>query len=351
MKTFEKTAGWSGCALLLGATASLLLLSGTLASAQTTFIWQSANGSWNTTAYWIPAGPPYGIDNTIGSTSPSGGRTITLDGNHTIGNINFTVNNNRSYTINSGTPSTSVLTLQVSSGTPSANVIAGASAGFLTINAPVAGTQGLTKGGIGTLVLGGVDTYTGTTTLSLGNLVINGSLASGSPVIVNNTGTQPGLGGAGTINDGVTLNSGGTISPGNITLVGTAPAPQVGTLTAGSLTWNGGGKMAFQLGDPSSSANSDQLVLGGALTKGTAGTFNFTITQNTGFSTSATYTLMTFGSDSGFSAIDFGGAPTGMEFDLTSTSLLLDPVPEPATFALLGMGGLIAGWQIRRRKA
>ena len=343
--------GQSDSVLLFGVAASLFLLAG-MVNAQTTYIEQSANGSWNTTTLWSPAGPPDGIDNTIGSTSPSGTRTITLDGNHTIGNIAFTVNNNRTYVINSGTtlPS-SALTLQDSATTPSVSVAAGASAGFLIINAPVAGTQGLTKSGIGTLVLGGVDTYTGTTTLSLGNLVVNGSLATGSPVIVNNTGTQPGLGGKGTINDGVTLNSGGTISPGDITLVGTAPAPQVGTLTAGSLTWNGGGKMAFQLGDPSSSANSDQLVLGGALTKGTAGTFNFTITQNTGFSTSATYTLMTFGSDSGFSAIDFGGAPTGMEFDLTSTSLLLDPVPEPATFALLGMGGLIAGWQIRRRKA
>jgi hypothetical protein len=108
--------------------------------------------------------------------------------------------------------------------------------------------------------------------------------------------------------------------------------------------------MAFQLGDPSLSANSDELALNGALTKGTAGTFNFTITQNTGFSTSGTYTLITFGSDSGFSAIDFGGAPTGMEFDLTPTSLLLDPVPEPSTAALLAIGGLLAVRQIRRRK-
>lgn len=344
--------GRSGCALLFGAAASLFLLTGAVANAQP-YVWQGGNGSWNTTSLWIPAGPPDGIDNTIGSINPSGGRTITLDGNHTIGNIAFTVNNNRSYTINPGTPSTSVLTLQVSSGTPSVSVAAGATSGFLIINAPVAGNQGLTKGGIGSLVLGGVNTYTGTTTLSLGNLVVNGTLATGSPVIVNNTGTQPGLGGKGTINDGVTLNSGGTISPGDITLVGTAPAPQVGTLTAGSLTWNGGGKLSYQLGDPSLAANSDHFILGGALTEGTAGTFNFTFTQLTGFSTAGTYTLITFGSDSGFSASDFGGAPTGMQFDLTPTSLLLDPVPvpEPSMAALLAIGGLIAARQIRRRKA
>jgi|ERR1017187_785149 autotransporter-associated beta strand protein len=352
MKTCEKTMGRSGCALLFGAAASLFLLTGAVANAQTTYTWLNANASWTVNADWSPAGPPDGIDNTIASTSPSGTRTITLDGNHTIGNIAFVVNNNRTFNINSGTPSSSALTLQVSSGTPSVSVAAGATSGFLIINAPVAGNQGLTKGGIGSLVLGGVNTYTGTTTLSLGNLVVNGSLATGSPVIVNNTGTQPGLGGKGTINDGVTLNSGGTISPGDITLVGTAPAPQVGTLTAGSLTWNGGGKMAFQLGDPSLAANSDHFILGGALTEGTAGTFNFTFTLLTGFSTSGTYTLITFGSDSGFSASDFGGAPTGMQFDLTPTSLLLDPVPvpEPSMAAVLAIGGLIAARQIRRRK-
>src|SRR5262249_48380623 len=158
----------------------------------------------------------------------------------------FTVNNNRTYIINSGTPSTSVLTMSVSSGTPTANVIAGATAGFLIINAPIDGNQGLTKGGIGTLVLGGANTYIGTTTVSLGNLVVNGSLAAGSPVVVNNVGSQPGLGGKGTINGGITLNSGGRISPGDITLVGTAPAAQVGNLAADSLVWNGGGTLSFQ---------------------------------------------------------------------------------------------------------
>lgn len=84
-----------------------------MANAQTTFVEQGVNGSWNTTSIWSPAGPPDGIDNTIGSINPNGTRTITLDGNHTIGNIAFTVNNNRTYIINSGAPSTSTLTLQV----------------------------------------------------------------------------------------------------------------------------------------------------------------------------------------------------------------------------------------------
>lgn len=316
-------------------------------SAQTTFVWQAVNGSWTTAANWNPAGPPDGIDNTIGSINASGTRTMTLDGNHTIGNINWTVNNNRIFNITPGSPGTSVLTLQVSSGTPTVNVIAGSTAGFLTISAPIDGNQGLTKGGIGSLVLSGVNTYTGTTTVSAGNFVVNGSLAAGSPVIVN--GGQLGLGGTGTINGGITLNSGGTISPGNIILSGTAPAAQAGTLTASSLTWNGGGVLSYQLGDPASAANSDELTLTGAFTKGSAGTFNFGFTQLTGFSLSATYTLVNFGSQSGFSASDFGNAPAGMQFDLTSTSLLLEPIPEPTTTALFGLGAT-AFFLFRRRK-
>lgn len=102
--------------------------------------------------------------------------------------------------------------------------------------------------------------------------------------------------------------------------------------------------MTYELGSPVS----DLLALNGALSEGSAGTYGFIFS---GANSSQTYTLITFSNDSGFSASDFTGAPTGMEFDLTPTSLLLEPAPEPATFALLGLGGLMAGWQIRRRKA
>jgi hypothetical protein len=93
---------------------------------------------------------------------------------------------------------------------------------------------------------------------------------------------------------------------------------------------------------------SDSLTLGGLFAEGSTGTFNFSFTQNAGFSTSQTYTLITFASVSGFSASDFGGAPTGMQFDLTATSLLLEPVPEPATWAML-LGGLGIFTRFRRR--
>ena len=69
---------------------------------------------------------------------------------------------------------------------------------------------GLVKTGAGNLVLAGLNTYTGTTTVDAGTLSVNGSIASSSMTTVNPGGT---LGGNGTV--GNTLINGGTLAPGN----------------------------------------------------------------------------------------------------------------------------------------
>ena len=342
-----KSIGWDIRALFSSSVASLFLLAGMAANAQTTYTYATSSGSWNTTTQWTPAGPPDGIGNTIASLNPNGGRTITLVGSHTFGNIACVINNNRSYTFTPGSDSSSALTLQVSSGTPSVSVAAGSSAGMLYLNAPLVGAQGFNKSGVGFFILGAANTITGNINItgtgtganSGGWLVVNGSLPLNAPVMINNYG---GLAGYGMILDALTLNSGGKIDPG----AAVYNSFQVGTLTAGALTWNGGGSLTYEL---AAAGASDSMTLNGALTKGTAGTFNFSFTQLAGFDTTQTYTLMTFSSASGFNASDFGGAPTGMEFCLTSTSLLLTPIPEPATWAIL-LGGLGVVAAVRRRR-
>ncbi len=94
-------------------------------------------------------------------------------------------------------------------------------------------TGSLVKNTSGTLTLSGTHTYGGTTTVNAGALLVNGSLANGSAVSVNNTGT---LGGTGTVG-AVTVNTGGTISPGN----------SPGTLTTGNVTFAAGGNYNWQL--------------------------------------------------------------------------------------------------------
>jgi len=149
----------------------------------------------------------------------------------------------------------------------------------------------ITKQGAGTLILSAADnTYSGATTIEAGTVQLDGSLTA-SPTTVNSGGTLAGVGFA----QGVTLNSGGIIAPGD----------SPGTLHATDLTWNGGGAIDFRLGATDTSTDSDLLALSGALTKGTSGTYVFHFRQGNGLPTSGTtYTLIEAASTT-FAAGDF----------------------------------------------
>src|SRR4029079_2360641 len=89
---------------------------------------------------------------------------------------------------------------------------------------------GLTKSGAGTLTLAAANTYTNTTSVNGGALLVNGSTAA-SPVVVAATGT---LGGNGSINGVVTVQSGATLAPG--ASIGKLTVNNSITLQAGSVT-------------------------------------------------------------------------------------------------------------------
>ncbi|WP_223569603.1 autotransporter serine protease [Pseudomonas sp. BF-R-26] len=108
----------------------------------------------------------------------------------------------------------------------------------------ISGHGGLTKQGVGTLVLTGANTYAGPTLVNQGRLAINGSLLSA--VTVNDSGI---LGGNGSIAE-LTAKSGGTVAPGN----------SIGTLqVAGDVTFEPGSTYAVEL----SPTSSDQIIAGG----------------------------------------------------------------------------------------
>jgi autotransporter-associated beta strand protein len=118
----------------------------------------------------------------------------------------------------------------------------------------------IVKVGTGTLTLGGTNIYSGTTTVSNGVLLVNGSInndnTNDAPITVSG-GT---LGGLGTLGGAVTINSGGTLAPG----AGTNVAGTVLTLNS-NLTLQVGGTTLMQAVH---GASPDQITSAGTITYG-----------------------------------------------------------------------------------
>jgi fibronectin-binding autotransporter adhesin len=96
----------------------------------------------------------------------------------------------------------------------------------ITNNSAISGIGNVTHARIGTLTLGGANTYYGATAINGGTVVVNGALAGGAVTVANGAT----LGGYGTIGGPVTINSGGTLALG----------ASIGTLTINNILNLGG---------------------------------------------------------------------------------------------------------------
>jgi fibronectin-binding autotransporter adhesin len=180
----------------------------------------------------------------------------------------------------------------------------------------VSGATTVSKAGIGTWVLTGANTYSGTTTVSAGTLLVNspGSIAASSAVTVAATGT---LGGNGTINGTVSVTAGGILTPGN---------SSIGTLTlaknsATSLTLNGNTikcKLSNVVG------TSDQIAITGA--SGTLvlnGANTIALSFPNGTAPAGTYTLMTYSAKTGSGTFALDRTYPNATLNTGSTSVTL----------------------------
>ena len=181
--------------------------------------WNSA-GNWNTT---VPSAPDATAKFGPAISAPS---TVTLDGNKTVGVIEF--GNANAYTIAQGTSGT--LTLSKSSGSAAVDNVAGShtisapvslasptivtvfdAADTLTVSGAVSGANSLTKSGLGTLVLPIANSFGGGATLTAGTLRIghNQSLGTAALTVTGNGTLQFGANNLAPAND-VVVNSGAT---------------------------------------------------------------------------------------------------------------------------------------------
>jgi autotransporter-associated beta strand protein len=144
----------------------------------------------------------------------------------------------------------------------------------------------IVKTGSGNLVLSGINTHTGGTTVSLGKLTVNGTLAATATTVAT-TGT---LGGSGTIGGAVTCN--GTLAPGS----------GVGTLTLSSgLVLSSTSVLDIELG-----STSDKAAVTGNLTLD--GTVN--VAASPGFA-AGTYIIATYTGTLTNNTLNVGTVPNG----------------------------------------
>ncbi len=243
---------------------------------QTTPVWSGngANANWSTATNWYRGIAPFGDapvfqgttrqinTNDISSLATSGltlsnggfalyGNSFTFSGGITNVTGDNTINNTVTLSANARIQATAGTLTMGSDVTAAARNLTVQGAGNTVINGAVATTTGtLTKSGTGSLALNGTNTYTGTTTVSQGALLVNGSTASGSTVSVAAAGT---LGGTGVVNGSVSVS--GTLSAG----------ASVGKLTTGTLTLNSGGTNVWEISSATGTAGTDwDLVDAGA---------------------------------------------------------------------------------------
>lgn len=199
----------------------------------------------------------------------------------------------------------------------------------------------LTKTGAGIVALSGnANNYLGTTSVSAGVLLVNGTLVSGGGAVTVGAGAT--LGGIGTINRAVTVVDNGVLAAGEMS---NSLISQAGTLTlGGDLILNNASQLNFNLG-----SLKDLISISGNLTLD--GVLN--VSQDAGFDV-GTYRLMDYTGtlvDNGLT-VNLSGFNGVIDTSVANQINLIVTVPEPSTLALLvGSSLMLLRTGSRRRRA
>ena len=218
-----------------------------------------------------------------------------------------------------------------------------------TFSGVISGSGGLTKVGIGALVLSGNNTYSGPTTLNASMLTVNGSIANSATTVNAGTFTVNGSAGAITMNAGTTIVNGSagatTVNAGTLGGTGTlgntiinggtlSPGNSIGTITVnGNLVLSTAASYLVEV----SPTAADRTNVTGTATL--AGTVSALFASGTYMTRSYTILSAAGGRSSTFSSLTTSNLPAGFTASLsyTATDAILNLT---ATLGALATGGL-----------
>jgi autotransporter-associated beta strand protein len=228
----------------------------------------------------------------------------------------------------------------------------------------IAGAGGsIVKAGSGTLTLAGANTYSGTTSVNAGTLVVNNTTGAGTGSGITSLASGTTLMGTGRLGGGLTVNTGAFLAPGN----------SIGTLSAnaGTTTLAAGGTYTVEYDhsggvltpgttiDYFNSAGSLSVTAGNTAGNTFIINLKYTGPVGGGFSSPVSVNIATFGAGttgSGFASDrftitgDIVGSASTLTMDASNNLVLtFTPVPEPVTVLGLAAGAIgLAGFARRR---